>query len=167
MKNRDKLNGCQGPNLTCPPSLSVNQERVKALEVFSGPGSRAWPAETMRHLLFPGPVGPAGPGLPWRFPLPAGAAGGRRIGPPHPAEAGPSLQEKGPPGRCFLRATRLTPGHHKRYLQSESGQAKFKRGLLPSKCPQAGDSNLQGCILRENPKIKNTGGNQRSTVMGR
>ena len=89
-----------------------NGRRLKAASpLVPGPGSRALPAEIMRHLLFPGPVGPTGLGLPWRFPLLVGAAGGRLISPPHPAEIGRSLPEKGSPGRCFLRATPLTPGH--------------------------------------------------------
>ena len=49
----------------------------------------------------------------------------RPMGPPLPAEAGRSLPEKGSPNRCFLRATPLTPGHDKGYLQSEWGGRPF------------------------------------------
>ena len=41
-----------------------------------------------------------------------GATGGRPMGPPLLAEVGLSLQEKCSPGRCFLRAQPLTPGHN-------------------------------------------------------
>ena len=105
-----------------PPSLSVNQMKGKVWEAFSGPGSRALPAETMRHLLFPGRVGPTGLGSPRPFAILVGATGGRPMGPPHPAEVGLSVPEKGSPGRCFLRATPLTPGHGKGYLQSAGGR---------------------------------------------
>ena len=112
---------------------------VEALEAFSGPGSRTLPAEIMRRLPFPGPVGPTGLGSPRRFAIPVGATGGRPMGPPHPAEAGLSLQKRLPPGRCFLRATPLTPSHDKGYLQGEGeqGKAALKRragkGLSGSK----------------------------------
>jgi hypothetical protein len=108
-----------------------NGRRLKAASpLVPGPGSRALPAEIMRHLLFPGPVGPTGLGFPWGFPLLAGAAGGRPIGPPHPAEIGRSLQEKGSPGRCFLRATPLTPGHNPSIPElSNSGSPPAKPGV--------------------------------------
>jgi hypothetical protein len=112
--------------------------KVKVWQAFSGPGSRALPAEIMRPLPFPGPVGPTGPGSPRRFAIPVGATGDRPMGPPHPAEAGLSLPAKGSPGRCFLRATFLTPGHGKGYLQREGGQgiqkplAVFFPGREPS-----------------------------------
>jgi hypothetical protein len=114
------------------PSLSVHRMKVKALEAFSGPGSRALPAEIMRHHPLPGRVGQTGLGSMRRFAVRVGATGGRPMGPPHPAEAGLSLLEKGSPDRCFLRAMPLTPGHDKGYLQNEwiaefSGRA-YDRG---------------------------------------
>jgi hypothetical protein len=91
----------------------MNGRRLQAASpLVPGPGSRALPAEIMRRLLLPGPVWPTGLGFPWRLPFLVGATGGRPIGPTHPAEADRSPQEKGSPGRCFLRATPLTPGHN-------------------------------------------------------
>jgi hypothetical protein len=70
------------------------------------------PTETMRHLPFSGPVRPTGLERPRRLAILVGETGGRPIGPTHPAEADRSLPEKGSPGRCFPRATPLTPGHN-------------------------------------------------------
>jgi len=44
------------------------------------------------------------------------------IGPPPSAEVERSLWEKGLPGRCFLRATPLPPGHKKMGPKNEGGQ---------------------------------------------
>ena len=115
----------QGEGIFCPPSLSVNQMIAGVLEAFSGPGSRALPAEIMRQLPFPGPGGPTGLGSPRRFEILAGATGGPPMGPPHLAEARLILQEKGSPGRCFLRATPLTPSHDNGYRKVKGGKHSF------------------------------------------
>jgi len=87
-----------------------NGRRLKAASpLVPGPGSRALPAEIMRRLLGPGRVGPTGLGFPRRFPLRVGVAGGRPIGPPHPAEADRSLPEKGSPGRWNKRISGRPP----------------------------------------------------------
>ena len=54
------------------------------------------------------------------------------IGPPHPAEAGRSLQEEGQPGRCFLRTRPLPPGHNSSIREmSNSVSPWHSRGGLP------------------------------------
>ena len=132
--------------------------KVKVLEAFSGPGSRALPAETMRQLPFPGPVGPTGLASPRRFTILVGATGGRPMGPSHPAETGLSLPEKGSPGRCFLRATPLTPGHGKGYRQSEGGQAKFLSPSASYCCWVKIFTLPSNPRPRQRLKIKNAGG---------
>jgi len=52
-----------------PPKADDKQVPPKgALRLLPGPGSRALPAEIMRHLLLSGLVGPTGLGSPWWFP---------------------------------------------------------------------------------------------------
>ena len=119
-------------SLPCPPSLSANQLIIGVLEAFSGPGSKALPAEIMRQLPFPGPGGPTGLGSPRRLEILAGATGGPPMGPPHLAEARLILQEKGSPGRCFLRATPLTPSYDKGYLKVKGGKMFFPLALPTS-----------------------------------
>ena len=96
---------------------------IGVLEAFSGPGSKALPAEIMRQPPFPGPDGPTGLGSPRRFEILVGATGGPPMGPPQLAEARLILQEKGSPGRSFLRATPLTPSHDKGYLKVKVGKS--------------------------------------------
>jgi hypothetical protein len=67
----------------------------------------------MRQLLFPGPVGPP------RLRI---VDCGMRIGKEKPKIRNPQSEIRNGKGRCFLRATPLTPGHGKGYLQNEGGQ---------------------------------------------
>jgi len=83
-----------------------------------GPGARTLRPKTMRHLLFHGAGGPTVRipeegflSLEGRPVDKTRLRADRPIGPPHPAEAGRSLQEEGQPGRCFLRTSSLPPGH--------------------------------------------------------
>jgi hypothetical protein len=97
-----------------PTSLSVNQMKVKLREVFSGPGSRALPAETMRRLPFSGPVGPTGLGFPAMVCDPGKS--GRRS-PDGPASSCGSRCE--PPGKELTRpmlsaGNALDPGPRQR-----------------------------------------------------
>ncbi len=105
---------------TRPPSFSVSQMKVKVWEAFSGPGSRALPAEIMRQLPFSGPVGPP------RLRI---VDSGVRIEKESPKIRNPQFEIRNSIGRCFLRATPLTPVHDKGYLQREGGG----EGLNPEK----------------------------------
>ena len=106
-----------------------------------GPGARTFCAKTMRRLPLHGRGGQLKCGMQSaecemakrkvnnsEFRICQGP-----IGPPHPAEAGRSLQEEGQPGRCFLPRSSLPPGHNSSIPEmSNAGSFPAEPGVYPN-----------------------------------